>query len=280
MITDLHTHTNASDSNLSREQLLLLAHSLGVDRVAITDHDTMFNSYRGEGDPVDVIIGCELSTFDVQSGCRVHLLCYEPVDRSALDEHFAQMRLQRIRAADGMIEKIGRLYPVVSQSSVARYRTPEGNLFKQGIMSVLCEYGYAGELFGDLYKQLLGSGTGSCRVPLKYEDATNMARIARESGATVVLAHPSVYHNMPVAYRLCSMKLLDGIEIEHPRNTQADKQALRELCSQHSLLMTGGSDYHGLNNRLGMQMGKYLTDDDTCDRILHRAKNKQGETNS
>ena len=275
MISDLHTHTNASDSNLSRSQLLYLAGLLGLDRIAITDHDTMYNSYRTADDLIEVITGCELSTVDGKTGRHVHLLCFEPTDRSGLERYFARMRYQRIQAGDLMVERANRLYPVVTADNVAPYRTPEGILFKQGIMSVLCEYGYARERLGEMYKQLFSSETGSCVVPIDYGDAVETAKMAKESGATVILAHPSVYHNVPIAFQLAKMGLIDGIEIEHPRNTDKDRDTLSRLCKKSGLLMTGGSDYHGSNNSLGMQMGKYLTDDETCTKIMLYSLRKQ-----
>ena len=50
MKADLHCHTNASDSILSREDLLDLAATRDVDYIAITDHDLMTNSYKKSGD--------------------------------------------------------------------------------------------------------------------------------------------------------------------------------------------------------------------------------------
>ena len=44
MKADLHCHTNASDSILSREDLLDLAATRDVEYIAITDHDLMTNS--------------------------------------------------------------------------------------------------------------------------------------------------------------------------------------------------------------------------------------------
>ena len=42
----------------------------------------------------------------------------------------------------------------------------------------------------------------------------------------VVLAHPSVYHSMELARELIAAGRLDGVEIDHPRNTPEDKAEL------------------------------------------------------
>ena len=41
MLADLHTHTNASDGQLSPAELLAGANAAGVQLLAITDHDTL-----------------------------------------------------------------------------------------------------------------------------------------------------------------------------------------------------------------------------------------------
>jgi len=268
MTADLHAHTNASDGNLTRRQLLEHASKLGLDLVAVTDHDTMYNSYTEPDDPVRVLTGCELSAIDTETDRHVHLLCYLPKDTTRLSRYFAHMRAERNRAAAQMIEKVKRVCPVVTLDSTEPFRTPEGILFKQGIMSVLVRYGYADTATGALYQEMLSSRRGSCNVPLAYGEASEVARMAGESGGIVVLAHPSVYGNMPVARRFCAEGLLDGIEVEHPRNTDEDKEELRDLCEKYHLLQTGGSDYHGANNSLGMVLGKYVTPEETLSALF------------
>ncbi len=40
LVYDLHTHTTASDGELSPKELVIKAKANGVDVLAITDHDT------------------------------------------------------------------------------------------------------------------------------------------------------------------------------------------------------------------------------------------------
>src|SRR6202035_2081600 len=75
---DLHTHTNASDGTLSPPQLVSAAAQMGLEALAITDHDT-FSGYE-EAVPyaarigIDLVCGIELST--KHRGRSVHLLGY------------------------------------------------------------------------------------------------------------------------------------------------------------------------------------------------------------
>ncbi|HCS81545.1 MAG TPA: phosphatase, partial [Alteromonas macleodii] len=41
MKIDLHSHTKFSDGHLTPEELILRAHTMQVDALAVTDHDTV-----------------------------------------------------------------------------------------------------------------------------------------------------------------------------------------------------------------------------------------------
>ncbi|CAM3905642.1 phosphatase [Xenorhabdus thuongxuanensis] len=65
---DLHSHTTASDGVLSPEQLVDRAIAMGIDVLAITDHDTTdgipsaLNHIQQNNLPLTLISGVEIST--------------------------------------------------------------------------------------------------------------------------------------------------------------------------------------------------------------------------
>jgi predicted metal-dependent phosphoesterase TrpH len=268
MTADLHTHTNASDANITRGQLLGFAAGLGLERLAITDHDTMRNSYRRPDDAVEVIEGCELSALDPGRGRKVHILCYLPKDREPLEQLFEAMRRKRLRAGEEMLDRVHRIYPVVNEESVKKHRALNGVIFKQSIMNVLLEYGIAGDIWGPLYRELFDSRNGSCYVPVESPGAAEVLEMARMSRGVVALAHPSVYRSMLLARELAAGGLLDGLEVHHPRNTAADREALLGLCAEYGLLAVGGSDYHGANGSARALPGACLTEDSQLARLF------------
>src|SRR5258708_35742326 len=77
-MVDLHSHTTASDGSDSPVQLVERAANLGLQALAITDHDT-FAGYEGARNRaaelgLDLVCGIELSTkYEKKS---VHLLGY------------------------------------------------------------------------------------------------------------------------------------------------------------------------------------------------------------
>ena len=69
---DLHTHTNYSDGTDSAEEIIRQAEKIGLDGIAITDHDTFGGLHAALEIETDLIIvpGIEIST------CKGHILAY------------------------------------------------------------------------------------------------------------------------------------------------------------------------------------------------------------
>ena len=67
-VAELHCHTTASDGVISPEALVEIAERLGLDVLAVTDHDTIDGALRARdhalatGARVDVIVGMEVTT--------------------------------------------------------------------------------------------------------------------------------------------------------------------------------------------------------------------------
>lgn len=67
-MAELHCHTTASDGVVTPEQLVGIAERLGLDVLAVTDHDTIDGALRARdyalatGARVDVIVGMEVTT--------------------------------------------------------------------------------------------------------------------------------------------------------------------------------------------------------------------------
>lgn len=67
-MAELHCHTTASDGVVSPEKLVEIAEQLGLDVLAVTDHDTIDGALRARdhalaiGARVDVIVGMEVTT--------------------------------------------------------------------------------------------------------------------------------------------------------------------------------------------------------------------------
>ncbi|MDI6631936.1 MAG: PHP domain-containing protein, partial [Thermoanaerobacteraceae bacterium] len=77
MACDLHIHTTASDGTDTPEEVVARAATLGLEAIAITDHDTVAGveeAVEAAAGRLVVVPGVELST--EEDDCEVHVLGY------------------------------------------------------------------------------------------------------------------------------------------------------------------------------------------------------------
>lgn len=281
---DLHTHTTLSDGSTPIQRLPFLAARAGLGHLAISDHDSVQAVRYACQNPVQqgvcLIPATELTAYDFERGQRVHLLCYWPDDCDALRRHCQVMAARRNRACTQSGRELETLCPQFSlQDALAYARAGGGVLYKATLMRVLCNIGQAEGIYGETYRRLFGksSAPGPILHDPEYEPVEAVLQTARASRAVVVFAHPSVYHSMPLVRRLAAQGLIDGVEIEHPRNTPEDKEELRDIACRYGLIATGGTDYHGMHAKHPQPVGTCTTEDGEIARIAALARRrKQG----
>ena len=99
----IHVHTNASDGQKSPAEVVALARELGLEALAITDHDTLGGIEpavaAGQACGIEVIPGIELSTED--NGVEIHILGYlMELDHQELIDRISFFRRHRIERID------------------------------------------------------------------------------------------------------------------------------------------------------------------------------------
>lgn len=109
MRADLHIHSTASDGRLSPAQLKAQGLELGLDYMALTDHDTLqgLAAWPGEDPGPMLIPGVEIScALDTE----IHLLAYGvSAQMTPLADFLAQMRRERAERAARMAQALRAL---------------------------------------------------------------------------------------------------------------------------------------------------------------------------
>ena len=276
---DLHCHTKLSDGSLGIEDLITLAKKRGVEAIAITDHDCLAATVRGKiigkRAGVEVIPGVELSATDKETEKPVHILCYLCDAPDRLEGLCHRNSLARKKAAHYMMLKLVRRFPIAPEL-IAKCATGSTNIFKVHFMQALMECGFTQQIHGEVYDDLFGdSSANSIAVMPKFSDIEEVVTAIHDAGGIAVLAHPYVYDNLDSLPRLLACGL-DGIEVWHPSATEEQQNELQKLAQKHKLLMTGGSDFHGLYNTYPVSVGDYLTPETALDKLLgYKAKQKR-----
>ena len=239
---ELHTHTTYSDGILTPQQLVTRAANNGVKALAITDHDTLHGWHEAIAAAVpyniEIVPGVELST--VHNGRSLHILGYYP-QKKLLEAPLAERLAGRKRRAKQMVENLGRMgYPL-------KLERIDGNmaLGRPHIASAMVRAGYVSSC-QEAFERFLGE---DCPAYVHYEKFSIQEGIGliRECGGVPVWAHPYLFRGGRVEEVLTELIAagLMGIEVYHPHHGNNKVNRLQQLCQEHDLLMTGGTDYHG-----------------------------------
>ncbi|WP_343248320.1 PHP domain-containing protein [Diplocloster hominis] len=270
MIGDLHCHSRHSDGSCTVRELISYASRIHLDYLAVTDHDT----YQGVAEALDlggkyhvgIIPGLECTTRDPGTGRPVHVLCYRPKRFEVLDQVTELTSGRRTQSKLQMLEKLKAYYPICTED-VAAYAADSSAIFEPHIMQGIANLGYTNAIYGPLMDELIGK-KGKCYVPIEYPDIYDVIDIMHDAGGLVVIAHPGQFRSIPLVRQLAASRRIEGIECYHYRNTEEDTRELLKIARANDLIITGGTDFHGMNSRQPYPLGTYTTDDENLRRIL------------
>lgn len=277
---DLHTHSTFSDGSVRAGLLPRLAARAGLSYLSISDHDSMHSVRYAYANPiqegVNLIPATELTAYDFARKSRVHLLCYWPdPDCAELAAHCELMAARRNKVCTQSARELEELYPQFRLEDALALAQDGGVLYKATLMRVLLEYGLADGIYKETYDSLFGAQCGRVLHNPEYQTVDEVLHIIQKARGVTVFAHPSVYNSMELVRELAEAGRIDGVEIEHPRNAEADKQELRLLAQKYDLIVTGGTDFHGLNSNKPRRLGLCRCPDDQILRIAALARRRK-----
>jgi 3',5'-nucleoside bisphosphate phosphatase len=251
-LVDLHLHSTCSDGVHDPARLVEMAAAAGLAAIALADHDNIDGideaMAAGRLLGVEVLSGVELSVL-WESYEDIHLLGYcfdhrHPALRSALQafRDFRESRNERIVARiNERLQQEGR--PPIDFAEVQR--RAEGTLGRPHIAAVLIDRGCARDNEDAFQRYLV-----PCNVPKRYFPIDEAIKLIHEAGGAAVLAHPPyITEDRRELARLLVIFAplgLDGIEAYNNRATNDDIDWYITQARRRGLIVTGGSDYHGL----------------------------------
>lgn len=243
---DLHLHTNFSDGTYTPEELAGHAHRVGLRAVALTDHDTMEGcdrmSIACQKLGVEFIPAAELTS--EMGEVELHLLGYF---LDAENEHlkreltrFQEVRQNRIREMVARLNQMGVPLEEAAVFRLANCRAPG----RPHVARALVQEGQC-ESLDEAFERFLRKGKPAW-VPKFKMLAADAIRLVHEAGGLAVLAHPGLNKSDDVIPPLVAAGL-DGIECFHTKHSTSMSRHYLEIADRHKLLVTGGSDCHGMS---------------------------------
>jgi predicted metal-dependent phosphoesterase TrpH len=259
---DLHIHSNCSDGAFSPTELVQQASKEGLTAVAIADHDSVAGIAEGVSAGlacgVEVLPAVELSV-QFKSWQDVHLLGYgmEWSDAGFLRklngfrERRGHRNVEILERVNEMLAEENRTAIVLSEV-LAFARDAIG---RPHIARALLERGYVNNI-EDAFRRYLVP----CNVPKCYWPMEDAIQEIRRLGGVAVLAHPTTVSTDRQELRDILSELseagLDGIEVFNNLAQADEMEFLRRLAGELGLIVTGGSDYHGIEEGLRMGRGR------------------------
>ncbi len=270
---DLHTHSCASDGDLSPAQLVLQAERRRLAAVALTDHDTVSGLDQArrsaEGLPLRFVCGVELSAqyapISGSSGEGVlHILGLgiDPAN-GVLGRVLRDFREARRRRNPKMLARLRRLGIDVSMQELLETAgvaaaDRESVVGRLHMARLMVRKGYVRDT-REAFDRYLGAGRPAFVDKERFTAEQAIAAI-HAAGGLAVLAHPvQLGADNAAQLRRFVRRLrgwgLDGIEAYHPDHSDQHTRQYLDLARREGLLVSGGSDYHG-GAKPGVRLGR------------------------
>jgi 3',5'-nucleoside bisphosphate phosphatase len=246
VFTDLHLHTTFSDGTYSPEELTAEAKRFGLVAIALTDHDTVEGCPRMraacESARIEFIPASEL-TAEIE-GIELHMLAYfiDTESPTLLTQmaRFQEGRQERIREIVARLQKMKVPLEEEDVFGLANCRSPgRPHVARALIQRKVCNS------LDEAFERFLKKNRPGW-VPKEKITAFDAVELIHSAGGLAVVAHPGLARTEEALPALIEAGI-DGIECFHTKHSPSASEYYVSVAEQHELLVTGGSDCHGMN---------------------------------
>ena len=248
---DLHTHTTASDGSFTPRELVVEAARRGLRVLSVTDHDSTDGlapalAEAARHPPLSIVPGIEINC-DVE-GAEIHILGYCLDYEAPWFQDFCRaQREERRERVHRMAARLGELgMPIDPDEIFALVR--EGSVGRPHVARAMMKRGYVKSV-REAFDRYLASGKPA-HVPRKKLTPEAAVRLIRKAAGVPVFAHPGLSDRDQMIPRLIDAGLM-GLECYYREHSATQTAGYLQLCRDHGLVATGGSDFHGPAVRAG-----------------------------
>lgn len=275
---DFHLHTTHSDGSCTPAEVIALAGKAGVTALAITDHDITTGipeaTAAGTALGIEIIPGIEISS--LLGGSELHMLGYFLDYQDArLNERLARLRESRHRRNPKIIERLQAAGIDITYDEVRALAGTDA-VGRPHIARVLMGKGVVSSA-KEAFDQWLADGRPAY-VPRELPTPAEAIHWIKEAKGLAVLAHPTwvkvTEGTLADLVRTLKANGLDGVEVHYSTHTARQTRDYLALAKQQGLLVTGGSDFHGVTKpdiEVGIGKGSLHVPDSLLDKMKNAA---------
>lgn len=262
-LCDLHNHSVYSDGTDTPTQLLDRAEALGLEAIALTDHNTVAGLpdflMAAQGRAVRAIPGTEFSTD--WRGTELHILALflRPEHYGEVTQLLEEYSRRKDRSNAQLVDKLNKAGYAISYEKI-KASTPKGQVNRALIAAELMAMGYVPSVQA-AFKELLQPKHGYFTPPARPEPR-EIIRLIKSLGAVAVLAHPFLNLKEDALREFLSEAVpagLDAMEVSYSTYDEETTRKAMAIAEEYGILPSGGSDYHG-GNKPHIDMGSGMGD--------------------
>lgn len=247
---DLHTHSTASDGSLTPTELIRAAEAIGLDAIALCDHNTVSGLREflqaAENSSVTAIPGCEFSSDYMGIDLHIIGLFIPETQYDRITAVLTQTQVEKERSNLDLVANLAKDGYVIDYPAL-RAQAGDGFINRANIASALVEKGYVPSV-KDAFSQLL-SPKGKHYNPPKRMDTFEVIDFIKSIGAVAILAHPFLNLKEEAQLRAFLDEAvkhgLDAMETIYTAYSPETTVLAKQIAAEYSLLESGGSDFHG-----------------------------------
>lgn len=269
---DFHIHSRFSDGSATTEEIFHMAKEKGLSALSLTDHDSILGLPLAEKLSRETLIpylsGAEFTV--MEDGKTFHVLGYnlnpESKELKEYSKHILSCLNEISKKQILLLQKHG-----ITLSEETYFQQGQGGpLYRGKLLKALSDHGIIKESeIMPLIPRYFGKN-GLCHVSdtVPYLNFDSIVKLIKGNGGIVVLAHPAKLKKKDdsLYQRIIHHQNLDGFEVYHPSITDKVKQEIMPIIEAKNLIITGGSDYHGLFQKYRIE----VSDMQIPDEIYHK----------
>ena len=256
---DLHCHSLHSDGTDAPEKLPYFAEAIGLNALALTDHDTVdgLSTFLAQQDFVKVRLlrGRELSCHFEGKPLHVLGILVDP-QNAVFAERLLELRSRREDRNERLLSRLSQLGIELSLEAV-RAEADSPLISRVHVAKALVTSGSFGSI-QEAFSKLLGDGQPGC-VPRQELSPKEAAQWIREAGGVPLVAHPGRFAGPSFRWEEAMTELrqagMAGFESVYGDYGSQEEAYFRSLATRLDMVESGGSDYHG-DNKPGVLLGR------------------------
>jgi len=246
MFADLHLHSHFSDGTFAPAEIVMRGRKQGLGALSLTDHDTVEGCEAMADECAKVglefVVGTELTSEHDEN--ELHILAYffDPKNQPLLVAmaKFQKVRQDRIREMVAAINRLGVPLKAEDVFALANCKSPG----RPHVARTLVKHGQCRTL-DEAFERFLKKGRPAW-VPKAKMTSIEAIELIHQAGGLAVMAHPGLNRTDEVIPDLVAAGL-DGIECFHTKHPPAMSRRYLDCADRYHLLVTGGSDCHGMS---------------------------------